>query len=127
MVAASLARLRAERGADVKYALMIGRWQPFHDGHEALVRHVLDQGRNVCIAIRDTPRSETDPDTIATRMLNILRHFRVEIAEDRVRVIVVPDIEAVVYGRDVGYGIEEIALDADTEAISGTQIRAGAA
>lgn len=37
-----------------KYALFIGRWQPFHNGHKHLIDSALLRGDDVCIAIRNT-------------------------------------------------------------------------
>ena len=34
-------------------AQMLGRWQPFHDGHKALFIKALEKHGQVCIAIRD--------------------------------------------------------------------------
>lgn len=101
----------------MKYSLFIGRWQPFHKGHQALIQKVLDEGKNVCVAIRDTEISDTDPFTAEQREKMIKDVF------PNVKVIVIPDIEEVVYGRKVGWGIREIHLDEATEAISGTKIR----
>lgn len=100
------------------YSLFIGRWQPFHEGHRALIQSVLDEGKPVCIAIRDTPLSEHDPYTVAERVAMLRAEF------PQVRVIVVPDIAEVCYGREVGWGIREIRLPEAVEAISGTAIRA---
>ena len=101
----------------MKYSLFIGRWQPFHDGHKALIQKVLDEGKQVCVAVRDTPLSETDPYTAEERVKMIQDAF------PQAKVIVIPDIFEVVYGRRVGYGIRELHLDEKTEAISGTKIR----
>jgi len=51
------------------------------------------------------------------------RFVREAILESRVRVVVIPDITEVCYGRKVGWGIREIKLDAATERISATKIR----
>jgi adenylylsulfate kinase len=99
------------------YSLFIGRWQPFHDGHKKLIQTVLNEGKDVCVAIRDTPISETDPYSTDERMAMIAEAF------PQVKIIVIPDIDEVVYGRKVGWGIREIHLDANAEAISGTAIR----
>ena len=104
----------------MRRSLFIGRWQPFHSGHRALVDSVLAEGKQVLIAIRDTPISETDPYTVAERM-RMIRAFYPD--EDQVALISIPDISEVVYGRQVGYGIREIRLDPSVEAISGTAIR----
>lgn len=102
----------------MKYSLFIGRWQPFHDGHKKLIQTVLDEGKNVCVAIRDTPISESDPYTIEEREKMISEVF------PQAKVIMIPDIEEVIHGRKVGWGIRHIELDPETEAISGTAIRA---
>lgn len=99
------------------YSLFIGRWQPFHDGHKKLIQTVLDEGKNVCVAIRDTEVSDKNPYSASQRMEMIQAAF------PQVKVIVIPDIEEVIYGRKVGWGIREIRLDEDTENISGTKIR----
>ena len=101
------------------YSLFIGRWQPLHDGHKKLIQTVLDEGKNVCIAIRDTEISKSNPYTVKERMKMIQEAF------PQAKVIVIPDIEEVVYGRNVGWGIREIRFDADTESIRATKIRAG--
>ncbi len=100
-----------------KYSLFIGRWQPFHEGHKKLIQTVLDEGKQVCIGIRDTPISDTDPFTVEERMAMITAAF------PQAKVIVLPDIEEVVYGRKVGWGVREIHLDEATEQISATEIR----
>ena len=44
-----------------KYSLFIGRWQPWHDGHQWLIDQRLNEGKNVCIAIRDVETDENQP------------------------------------------------------------------
>lgn len=102
------------------YSLFIGRWQPFHDGHKALIDSVLDEGKKVCIAIRDTEIESENPWTVEARR-SYIRVLYPE--EDLVKIIVIPDIEEICYGRGVGYGIREIRLGYDVESISGTKIR----
>ena len=101
----------------MQYSLFIGRWQPFHDGHKKLIQLVLDEGKNVCVAIRDTELSDDNPYTIDERQKMIVDTF------PQVKVIVIPDIEEIVFGRKVGYGVRELHLDEATESISGTNIR----
>jgi len=99
--------------------MLIGRYQPFHEGHQKLVQVLLDEGKNVCIALRDTPISDTDPYTIEERTKMINDVF------PQVKVVSIPDIEEVVYGRKVGWGIRQLQLDKETEEISATKIREG--
>lgn len=101
----------------MKYSLFIGRWQPLHDGHKALFQTVLDEGKNLCVGIRDTPLSDTDPFTVDERTEMIKKAFPMA------KIIVIPDIEEIVYGRKVGYGVRELHLSPELEQISGTEIR----
>jgi len=102
------------------YELVIGRFQPFHKGHEAIVRTLLDEGRNVCIAIRNTERAENNPYSADERVQMIEGYFK---NEPRVKIIVIPDIANVIYGRKVGWGVREIRLSEEIENISATKIR----
>lgn len=104
----------------MKRSLFIGRWQPLHDGHKKLIQTVLDEGKKVLVAIRDTPISEKDPYSVEERWVMIRRAF----PDDKlVRIISIPDIEEVVYGREVGWGVRQLKLDEVTESISGTKER----
>lgn len=106
----------------MKYSLFIGRFQPFHNGHRAQIDKLLSEGKNVCIAIRRTEHSESDPYPAMDRF-KMIRTAYPAYAFPNVEVIIIPDIEEVVYGRDVGYKIREVRLDEDTESISATKIR----
>lgn len=101
-------------------SLFIGRWQPFHDGHKALIQKVLDEGKTVVIAVRNTDISDENPYTLEERIENINQIYA---NDDRVTVISIPDIAEVCYGRDVGWDVRRIYLDDETEKISATDIR----
>jgi len=106
-----------------RYSLFIGRYQPFHEGHKRLIETVLNEGRNVAIALRDTPVTDKDPFSYRQRKAMIRREM--EKWGDRIKIIKIPDIEEVVFGREVGWGIRKIELDKETEEISATDIRKG--
>ncbi len=103
-------------------AMMLGRFQPFHDGHLALFKEMLAKEGQVCIMIRDTQgTSDKDPFdvTFVTRHIeNALKGY-----DGTYQIVVVPNITGIYYGRDVGYNVERIHLDQHTEAISATTIR----
>ncbi len=101
-------------------SLFIGRWQPFHEGHKALIGSVLQEGGKVVIAVRDTPVSENDPYNIKERIAYIKKNYK---GNKDVEVIPIPDIKEVCYGRDVGWGIRRIRLKRQTEEISATKTR----
>lgn len=100
-----------------KYSLFIGRWQPLHQGHMALFDKMRQEGRKILIGIRNTGIDEQNPYSVNERIEMIKK--QVPDAE----VVVLPDIEAVCYGRKVGYEIKEIKLGDDLEKISATEIR----
>lgn len=102
-------------------SLFVGRWQPFHEGHKKLIETVLKRGKPVVIAIRHTKRDKKNPYTIAERRTMIqwsLRKYG-----KLVKIVSIPDIDEICYGRDVGYNIRRITLDAETERITATTER----
>lgn len=102
-------------------SLFVGRWQPFHAGHQALVETVLRKKKPVVIAIRDTEISHKNPYTVAERWTFIQRALRKY--GELVKIITIPDIDEICYGRDVGYGIRRIELGKRLQEISGTKVR----
>ena len=42
-------------------AQMLGRWQPFHDGHLELFKKILEKTGQVCIMVRSMPKSDSNP------------------------------------------------------------------
>ena len=107
----------------MKRALFIGRWQPLHDGHRWLFAQKLDEGEPVLIAVRDTPVSESDPFTTADVVASLEAEYAEEVASGMVKVISIPDISSVNYGRGVGYEINEFVPPTDVGSISATEIR----
>ncbi len=103
-----------------KYALFIGRWQPFHNGHKHLIDMALASKENVCVAIRDTGVSEKDPYTAQQRAEMIRRVYG-----DNVKTIVIPDIASINVGRNVGYSVNIVDVPEHIAKISGTNVRAG--
>jgi adenylylsulfate kinase len=103
-----------------KYALFIGRWQPFHNGHKYLIDEALTKGENVCVAIRDTEISEQNPYGAEHRAEMIRRVYG-----SKVEVIVIPDISSINIGRNVGYDVNIAEPPVEIGKISGTNVRAG--
>ena len=101
-------------------SLFIGRWQPFHEGHQKLIGTVLNEGKRVLIAVRETPISEKNPYNTEERIQRIKNFYN---GNPNVEVIALPDIAEVCYGRDVGWGIRMIRLEQQIEEISATKIR----
>ena len=111
---------------------MLGRWQPWHDGHQALFKRCVLKTGQVIIQVRDVEGSsggdgqEDNPfcwddvcKNIEENLLNdgYKRGLEYEI-------MLVPNITNITYGRGVGYKIEEIVLSEEIQKISATKIRA---
>jgi adenylylsulfate kinase len=103
-------------------ALFVGRYQPFHNGHRALIAEGLRRVGQVCIAVRDTTGTDGnnpfDFEYVRARIEHALREF-----EGRFLVVPLPNITHVFYGRDVGYAVERIDLDRSLQAISASDLR----
>jgi nicotinamide mononucleotide adenylyltransferase len=106
-----------------QYSLFIGRWQPWHPGHRWLIDQRLNEGKNVCVAIRDVEVNENQPWDAETIKKNVEVELYDLIQEGKIKVIIIPDIESVNYGRGVGYEIIEHVPPTDIKEISATKIR----
>jgi len=100
--------------------LMLGRYQPWHEGHHALYKEAGERTNQVMLGVRNTYNtSPKDPLTFD--------QVKGYIAQDDfmkdAMVVRMPNITNIIYGRDVGYKIEQVSLGADIEAISATQKR----
>lgn len=109
--------------SEKKYSVFFGRWQPWHAGHRWLIDQRLKEGKNVCVAIRDVEPSEKQPWTSQEVLENVEYELHDLIKEGVVKVIIIPDIESVNYGRGVGYEIIEHEPPDQIKRISATNIR----
>ena len=103
-------------------AQMLGRWQPFHDGHYALFQEIIKKTGQVCIQIRDVQGVDDNPfdfETVKKNIFEALKDY-----QNRIKVSLVPNITNICYGRGVGYKIEEVVLSEEIQKISATKIRA---
>ena len=102
------------------YNMFIGRYQSPHKGHMTIFNEYLEKGLPVLIAIRDVDPDESNPLT-AHEVQRIWE--KIYFNEPLVRVIIIPDIASVNYGRGVGYEVKEIQVDSAIANISATEIR----
>ena len=115
--------LKLKESKDKTYSMFIGRWQPWHSGHQWLIDQRLEQGKNVLICIRDINPDEKNPFTAQEVEENITKHLSNLINEGKVKVMVIPNIESVNFGRGVGYDIIEHIPPENIREISATKIR----
>jgi len=104
-------------------AQMLGRWQPFHEGHFVLFKEIVKITGQVSIQIRDVQGVDDNPFDFETVKKNIEGKLNPEF-EGRFKIMLVPNITNISYGRGVGYKIEEVVLPEEIQKISATKIRA---
>ena len=118
---------------------MLGRFQPWHNGHTALFKKALLETGQVCIMIRDvggivgsdagagrTVAQDDNPFDFDTVVENIKEGLAAEgftYGEEYI-VLQVPNIVNISYGRGVGYTFTQHDLGEDIHEISATKIRA---
>lgn len=103
--------------------MFIGRWQPWHAGHRWLIDQRLNEGKNVLICIRDIKPDEKNPFTAQEVERNIKNELWTLLSDETVKVMIIPDIESVNFGRGVGYDIIEHIPPQEVGDISATKIR----
>ena len=99
---------------------MLGRFQPWHEGHRELFKRAHSKTGQVVIMVRDTGEKWFDERDIN---VDLLRHGY-EYDVDYI-IMYVPNIVNITYGRDVGYKIEQEHMGSEIENISATKIRNG--
>ena len=117
---------------------MLGRWQPWHDGHTALFKKALLETGQVCIQIRDvggivgqdagagrTATQDDNPFDLEQVKINIIDPLSKEGFKYNYEYIImlVPNIVDISYGRGVGYTFTQHDLGEDIHNISATKIR----
>ena len=103
-------------------SLLIGRFQPFHDGHLQLFLKGLKKSGQVAILVMDSykinrknPFKFVDVKKKINLKLNKYKNFY--------KIIKIPVTKEVIYGRKVGYKIRKISLGKKIHSISATKIR----
>jgi len=108
---------------DGQYAMFVGRWQPLHKGHQSLFQQAMDEGKNVLICIRDVVADKKNPFSAEEVLENISSFYSQEVEEGKVKVMIIPDICSIEFGRGVGYDIIERIPPTEIGEISATKIR----
>jgi hypothetical protein len=102
---------------------MLGRWQPWHQGHRALFERALEKTGQVCIMIRDCQGWNGSNPFAIDQVKHYIRRDLDPLYQGKYDIIVVPNIVNITYGRDVGYKIEQEVFDDTIHSISATKIR----
>ena len=110
---------------------MLGRWQPWHDGHRALFERCLAKTGQVIIQVRDIQGSfggigqddnPFDWDEVCANIEKDLETRGYSRGKEY-EIMLVPNITNITYGRSVGYKFDEEIFDDETTSISATKIR----
>ena len=111
---------------------MLGRWQPWHDGHIELFKRALQKTGQVCIMYRDVSGVDAgvegqgdnpfDFEDVKENIIKGLSKYGYEEGKEYI-VIKVPNIIDISYGRGVGYSFTEHDLGEEIHKISATKIR----
>ena len=97
---------------------MLGRFQPWHDGHRELFKRAHGKTGQVVIMVRDTGEEHHDRQNMIRDLEKHGYTYDLDF-----EIMDVPNIVNITYGRDVGYVIEQENFDKEIESISGTSIR----
>ena len=110
---------------------MLGRWQPWHQGHQELFKRCVAKTGQVVIQVRDVQGSsggngqEDNPFDWETVCKNIEEGLSRDGFNKGVdyEIMLVPNIVNISYGRGVGYVFEEEVFEDSITSISATKIR----
>ena len=110
---------------------MLGRWQPWHDGHQALFKRCIEKTGQVVIQVRDVQGASggRGQDDNPFNWDDVCKNIEAGLLLDGYKrgidyeIMLVPNIVNISYGRGVGYVFEEEVFDDSITSISATKIR----
>ncbi|MDA9762759.1 cytidyltransferase [Gammaproteobacteria bacterium] len=110
---------------------MLGRWQPWHDGHQALFKRCVAKTGQVIIQVRDVQGASggDGQDDNPFDWEAVCKNIEDGLAKDNFHrgqeyeIMLVPNIVNITFGRGVGYKFEEEVFDEAITDISATKIR----
>jgi cytidyltransferase-like protein len=116
-----------------QYAMFVGRFQPLHESHIKLFQQAVLEGKNILICVRDGEVNDKNPYT-AKEVKKAIKGMSknwwtedilplIEELKPKVKVIIIPDICSVEFGRGVGYDIIEHIPPTEISDVSATKIR----
>lgn len=110
---------------------MLGRWQPWHEGHQALFKRCVAKTGQVVIQVRDVQGASggDGQDDNPFHWDEVCKNIEAGLSKDGFKrgqeyeIMLVPNIVNITYGRGVGYAFEEEVFDSSIAEISATKIR----
>ena len=110
---------------------MLGRWQPWHIGHQELFKRCVKKTGQVIIQVRDVEGASggEGQDDNPFSWKEVCKNIESNLLKDGYKrgieyeIMLVPNITNITYGRGVGYVLEEETFDEEISSISATKIR----
>lgn len=102
---------------------MLGRWQPWHEGHHALFERAISKTGQVVIQIRDCQGWQGSNPFAIEQVKGFIKRDLDMLYQGQYEIQIVPNIVNITYGRDVGYKIEQEVFNKSITDISATNIR----
>ena len=102
---------------------MLGRWQPWHDGHRALFERLIARTGQVVIQVRDVQGWQGSNPFEVAKVKSFIRRDLDPLYQGQYEIQVVPNIVHIGWGRGVGYTHGEEMFDDAITDISATKIR----
>jgi adenylylsulfate kinase len=102
---------------------MLGRWQPWHNGHRALFERLLSKTGQVIIQVRDVQGWQGSNPFAIEQVKSFIRRDLDPLYQGQYEIQVVPNIVHIGWGRGVGYTAGEETFDESVTSISATNIR----
>jgi len=106
-----------------QFAMFIGRWQPLHKGHQEMFQQAINEGKNILICIREGQVDDKNPYTAQDVKSHFEDIYALMVNCGIMKIMIIPDICSVEFGRGVGYDIIERIPPAEIAEISATKIR----
>tara|TARA_B100001250_G_scaffold48020_1_gene37608 strand:- start:5739 stop:6137 length:399 start_codon:yes stop_codon:yes gene_type:complete len=110
---------------------LLGRWQPWHEGHQELFKRAIKKTGQVAIQVRDVKgvSGGSGNDDNPFDWDQVCENISTSLSKDgyergvHYEIMLVPNIVNITYGRGVGYVFEEEVFEDSIEEISATKIR----
>ena len=110
---------------------MLGRWQPWHQGHQELFKRCIAKTGQVIIQVRDVEGASggAGQNDNPFSWKEVCKSIEDGLKKDNYErgidyeIMLVPNITNITYGRNVGYVFEEESFDVEISSISASILR----